>query len=86
MLILDTDVLTIVQRGQGPEYECLANRLDEVALTNPICVTIINFEEQMRGWLAYIARQRSIARQVEAYARLHQLLRDFEDRCHCTEA
>ena len=33
----------------------------------------------MRGWLAYMARQRT-ARQVEPYGRLHQLIRDFEDR------
>jgi hypothetical protein len=80
MLILDTDLLTIVQRGEGEAYGRLAARLDEAASTQPVCVTIISFEEQMRGWLAYIARQRTAARQVEAYGRPHQLIRDFEDR------
>ncbi len=80
MVILDTDLLSIVQRGEGQAYEHLAARLDEVSATQPVRVTIISVEEQMRGWLAYIAKQRTVAKQVEAYARLRQLLLDFEDR------
>ena len=49
MIVLDTDVLTIVQRATGPEYARLVSRL-EAAPAQPVGVTIISFEEQMRGW------------------------------------
>lgn len=43
-------------------------------------MTIISLEEQMRGWLAYIARQRSFDEQVTAYARLQGLVDDYSPR------
>ncbi|HXP59551.1 MAG TPA: hypothetical protein VN829_03615 [Dongiaceae bacterium] len=64
MIILDTDNLSIVQRGNGQEYERLARRLDAVA--DEVTVSIISFEEQMRGWLAFIARARSAGQQIIA--------------------
>jgi tRNA(fMet)-specific endonuclease VapC len=38
--------------------------------------TVINVEEQMRGWLAAVAKERKVARQVSAYRELSQLF-DF---------
>ena len=32
------------------------------ATAEPICITLISFEEQVRGWLAYIAAAKSSAR------------------------
>ena len=43
MIILDTDVLCIVQRGGSPEYERLAERLD--AADEEVPVTIVSFED-----------------------------------------
>jgi tRNA(fMet)-specific endonuclease VapC len=80
MLVLDTDHLTIVQRKEGEAYASLDVRLEAAASAHAICVTLVSFEEQMRGWLAYIARSRSMERQVEAYRRLHALLDDFHSR------
>ena len=57
MNILDTDVLSIVQRVEGPAYDPLVARLD--AANDEVVVCIVSFEEQMRGWLAYIARSKS---------------------------
>jgi hypothetical protein len=57
VIILDTDVLSIIQRADGQDYEKLARRLDSV--DDDVAVSIISFEEQMRGWLAFIARGRS---------------------------
>lgn len=51
-----------------------------------MAVSILSFEEQMGGWLAYIARSKSLKQQVEGYAKLqgyaklHALLDDFTTR------
>jgi tRNA(fMet)-specific endonuclease VapC len=78
VIILDTDVLSIVQRADGPEYHSLVLRLD--AADDEVTVSIVSFEEQMRGWLAYIARAKSSNQQIQGYARLHALLEDFNTR------
>jgi tRNA(fMet)-specific endonuclease VapC len=79
MLVLDTDVFSIIQRAEGDEYDRLIARLPE---NDPqsVRVTILSFEEQTRGWLTYIARARSLERQIEAYVRLRVLLREFANR------
>jgi tRNA(fMet)-specific endonuclease VapC len=71
-LVLDTDVLTIIQRGAGGAYEALNRRI--LASGEPVAVTIISIEEQMRGWLAFVARAKTREQQVLAYARLHTLV------------
>jgi len=53
VIILDTDLLTVIQRVERPAYEKLARRLDSA--DQNVAVSIISFEEQMRGWLAFIA-------------------------------
>lgn len=78
MIILDTDVLTLVQSRSGTAYENLAKRLD--ASGEPVYTTIVTYEEQMRGWLARIARGRDIRGHVLAYSRLHDLLDDYRRR------
>lgn len=68
MLILDTDHLSILQRG-GAGAARVRARLARHA-PEEVATTIVTFEEQMRGWLAYLARARSLTQQVEAYGRL----------------
>jgi tRNA(fMet)-specific endonuclease VapC len=48
MVILDTDVLTLVQRGGGEQYECLVAKLEEAG--EDACVTIVSFEEQISAY------------------------------------
>jgi tRNA(fMet)-specific endonuclease VapC len=79
MIVLDTDVLVILQRGSGEECERLVGRLEN-ALDWPVYVTIVSFEEQMRGWLAHIARAKSPERQVLGYQRLRALVDDYRVR------
>lgn len=79
VLILDTDLLTIVQRRTGNAAELLLERLDSSSDPD-VHVTIVSFEEQMRGWLAFISNARSAEAQVNGYHRLHALLDDFNDR------
>jgi len=78
VIILDTDVLSVIQRAAGPEFDQLIDRLD--AAQDEVAVAIVSFEEQMRGWLAYIAGAKSSKQQIQGYARLHALLEDFTTR------
>lgn len=52
--------------------ERLADAGSEVVAT-----TIVSYEEQMRGWTAYIARAKTVAQQVEAYSRLRRQLENY---------
>ncbi len=76
MLILDTDHLTAIQRQSEPAYSCLLARLNQASSTE-ICTTIVNVEEQMRGWLTVISRARRVQQEVAAYRRLHALFSFF---------
>jgi tRNA(fMet)-specific endonuclease VapC len=80
MLILDTDLPTLVQRKSGEAYKRLNDRLEAASSDQVIGVTIVRLEEQMRGWLAWIAKAKSMERLVEAYLRLRGLLDDFGTR------
>ncbi len=75
MYILDTDHVSLLQRKSGHEAERLRFRLVRFERAT----TIITFEEQTRGWLAYLARARSLAEQVERYKKLKQLLTDYHE-------
>jgi hypothetical protein len=50
MLILDTDHLTVIQRQSEPDYTILRDRLRRTP--EIVCTTIVNIEEQLRGWLS----------------------------------
>lgn len=69
MIILDTDSLSLLERQTGKDYFTLQANLDKFP-SDEINTTIITFEEQMRGWMAYLARMRSIDEQVFAYETL----------------
>jgi tRNA(fMet)-specific endonuclease VapC len=76
MVILDTDHLTIIQRQNEPAYSSLRIRLRQEASTE-VCTTIVNVEEQMRGWLAVISHSRKVEQEIAAYRRLHALFSFF---------
>jgi tRNA(fMet)-specific endonuclease VapC len=85
--VLDTDVLSIVELHDSPEYTRLHARVLELAPEDSLVTTIVTYEEQTRGWLAYAAKSRRTPHQVKAYLRLRQHLRiytgievlDFDD-------
>ncbi len=76
MFVLDTDHISLLERSGSSESYCLRHRLNEVDSEN-VATTIITFEEQMRGWLAYLAKSRSISQQVEAYSRLNRHIENY---------
>ena len=77
MVVLDTDLLSLLERDSG-EAATLRRRL-RGAEAGAVVTTIINFEEQMRGWLAVVARARTMARQIQAYDRLHRFLENYRE-------
>jgi len=76
MVILDTDHLTIIQRQSQPTYSILTTRLRHVSPSD-LSTTIINVEEQMRGWLAVIGRSKRVQQEIGAYRHLYALLAFF---------
>lgn len=77
MILLDTDHLTVLQIPDSDRRDRLVAKL---ALSDePIGTTIVNVEEQMRGWLASIAKERQPERQIRSYSRLADLFDFFAD-------
>jgi tRNA(fMet)-specific endonuclease VapC len=76
MVVLDTDHLSLLDHESGAAAGELAARLSAVA-SDGIATTIVNVEEQMRGWLAYLARARTVGDQIAAYGRLARYLRRY---------
>ena len=79
MIILDTDIISVLDTQSGEAYENLARRFDGPGVDR-VAVTIISVEEQMRGWLSYIAASRTSARQVEGYSRLNRMIRWYHQQ------
>ena len=69
MVILDTDVLTILAETPVERSSVFRARLSELP-AGQVVTTIISYEEQTRGWLARIAKAKSVADQVDGYRRL----------------
>ena len=67
MLVLDTNHLTELgyERAMGDRLSARLQKSGLAAVT-----TIISVEEQLRGWLARIAKVGDTHRQIEAYAAL----------------
>ncbi len=69
MVVLDTDHISLMERPKAAAAAPLLTRLKRID-PESIATTIVTYEEQTRGWLAYHARSRDIYQEIEAYARL----------------
>ena len=76
LLVLDTDHFSEWQRDSAAGRR-LRHRLE--ATRPDMAVSIITVEEQMRGWLAEIHRQRDPLRQISPYAKLQQQVEVFAE-------
>lgn len=74
-LVLDTDHMSLLEWGSD-EAARLRERLADCD-EGDVATTIINYEEQMRGWMAYLSGARSLDKQVEAYRRLRSHLDNY---------
>lgn len=77
MYILDTDLLTLAFQGRGDDATQLKKRLAQVS-RNEVATTIVNYEEQMRGWLSFAAKAKDVSGLVDAYRKLEKYLEDFK--------
>lgn len=75
MYIFDTDHLSVLERG-GANAQRLRQRLESVSSIQ-VAVSIISYEEQMRGWLSYISKTKAVEQQVEAYRQLKRQLANY---------
>jgi tRNA(fMet)-specific endonuclease VapC len=75
MLVLDTDHMSLLEWDSNAAAH-LRERLTDRD-EHEVATTIVNYEEQIRGWMAYIAGARSIDSQVEAYRRLRNHLDNY---------
>ena len=76
MILLDTDHVSVLKYSDSPAFRRLVARM-EAAAGQAFGVTIVSAEEQMRGWLAEINRNRDVHRQVPAYEELARLFSFF---------
>jgi tRNA(fMet)-specific endonuclease VapC len=75
-VVLDTDHLSVLQWQEQPACDRLLARLDQLP-PDDVATTIISFQEQVEGWLAYLKRARKPADVVRAYAKLEAVWRSF---------
>lgn len=80
MILLDTDHVSALQVPNSERRTRLVHRLDQAtAVGETIGITVIIVEEQMRGWMASIAKERQPTRQVRPYRELAALFDFFAD-------
>jgi tRNA(fMet)-specific endonuclease VapC len=79
MILLDTDHITLLKYPASERATRLRQRLESVPPNESVAVPVIVVEEQMRGWLATIAKERSARRQVAAYRELAGLFEFFAE-------
>jgi hypothetical protein len=59
MVVLDTDHMSALERREQPGAVPLRARLAPLP-PEVVVTTISSYEEQMRGWMAYLAQRRSV--------------------------
>lgn len=77
MFVLDTDVLSLIDQHETGRSDRLIERLEQID-PNVLFSTIISYEEQMRGWMSYVAQARTISEQLQAYERLERHLASWK--------
>lgn len=75
MLVLDSDHLTLLER-EPDRLIPLRVRLGQTP-ADQIGPTLVNYEEQMRGWLAYAAQVNTIDKMLTAYTYLEKHIETF---------
>jgi tRNA(fMet)-specific endonuclease VapC len=74
--VLDTDHLSVLQRHTEPAFSKLSARLSQHS-PDLIFVTIISFQEQFQGWMAFINQAKTSEQLITAYSKLESLIQLF---------
>lgn len=69
--LMDSDHVSLIDRA-GAEGRRIIARIAALP-PDTVAVSLISYEEQMRGWMAEIARMQSVDRQLAVYARLDRM-------------
>jgi tRNA(fMet)-specific endonuclease VapC len=77
MIVLDTDHVSVLKYADSAAHKILTDRMAASA-DQDIVTTVVSVEEQMRGWLAAIARLRQPRHQIPAYDELLELLAFYQ--------
>ncbi len=72
--LMDSDHISMIDRA-GPEGTRILARIATLP-PDSVAISLISYEEQMRGWMAEIARLHSVDRQLDVYSRLDRM-RDY---------
>lgn len=78
MFVFDTDHISILQFGEGIEYDCLTERIARHAESD-FFVTIVSFHEEVGGWYDYLAKAKKSAGVVRAYEKFKAILDNFSN-------
>ena len=70
MILLDTDVLTLVQRVDSPAGLRIRARIAELPADEHAATTIITYEEQIRGWFLRLSKATGMDDQIAVYDRI----------------
>jgi tRNA(fMet)-specific endonuclease VapC len=74
VFVLDTNILSIHQRGKGEEYERVRARLNRVD-PRTVFVSIVSLHEQTVGWNVYLHRAKKGL--IKGYGKFQRMLQDF---------
>ena len=76
MYIFDTDHLSFIQRN-GKEGKLILQRLSLIGEIE-VAVTVVTYEEQIRGRLNFLSQAKTLDEQIFAYQGLQQLILDYQ--------
>jgi tRNA(fMet)-specific endonuclease VapC len=76
MVVLDTDHVSVMERPESTAARMLSARLTQID-SNEIATTVVTYEEQPRGWLAYKARAKNVLQEIDAYSKLKRHLETY---------
>jgi len=68
--VLDTDILSLLAHADSPHAPRIRRRIAEIPADDSIVTTVINYEEQIRGWMAALSAARSAQSEIRVYGRL----------------
>jgi tRNA(fMet)-specific endonuclease VapC len=72
MIILDSDYLSLIAWPESPISQEIRTALADDG--DDFCTTVVNYEEQTRGWLSHLSQSKDLAEQVARYEKLQRHL------------